>query len=134
MKANELKSKLEKSGEELINTYYSDNTIIDKLTNSTLKAMLKANITKIDGILDLFTDANGEIDADAIIGCYAEQIGNGLQFDIKDYVKSDFIRNLLPNKVLIISKNDILNILKDRTSLMKPQQIILGQNVRENEQ
>lgn len=134
MKANELKQKLEKCGEELINTYYNDNTMIDKITNSTLKAMLKANITKIDGILDLFTDVNGDIDADAIISCYAEQIGNGLQLDIKEYIKSDFIRNLLPNKVLIISKDDILNIIKDRTSLMKPQQITLSQNIKEYEQ
>lgn len=119
MKANELKQKLEKSAIELINVYYNDNTLIDKLTNSTLKAILKANMTKIDGVLDLFTDNEGNIDAESILSCYAEQIGDGLELDIKQYIKSDFICNLLPNKVLIISKDDILKIIKDETKLQQ---------------
>lgn len=46
MKANELKQKLEKSAIEIIDVYYNENTLVEKLTNSTLKAMLKANMTK----------------------------------------------------------------------------------------
>lgn len=121
MKANELKCKLEKTATDLINAYYGDNTLIDKLTNSTLKAMLKANMTKIDSVLVLFTDKDGNIDAESIISCYAEQIGDGLELDIKDYIKSDFICSLLPNKALLISKEDIMKIIRDEKQL--PQRI-----------
>lgn len=115
MKANELKQKLEKSANDLINAYYGENTMVDKLTNSTLKAILKANMTKMDGVLELFTDKDGNIDAESIISCYAEQIGDGLELDLKQYIKSDFICSLLPNKVLIISRDDIMKIVKDET-------------------
>lgn len=120
MKANELKTKLQKSGEDLINVYFNDDTLIDKLANSTLKAMLKANMTKIDGALELFADKDGEINADEIISTYAEQLGSGMEFDLKQFIKSDFIRNLLPNKSVIIKKDDILDIIKKEE---KPQLI-----------
>lgn len=121
MKANELKTKLQKSGEDLINVYFNDNTLVDKITNSTLKAMLKANITKIDGVLEMFADKDGNIDAEGIIESYAEQLTNGLEIDIKKYIKSSFICDLLPNKSVIIKKDDVLNIIKENP---KPQQII----------
>ena len=105
----------------MINVYFNDNTLVDKITNSTLKAMLKANMTKIDGVLEMFADKDGNIDAEGIIESYAEQLTNGLEIDIKKYIKSDFICNLLPNKSIIIKKDDVLNIIKETP---KPQQII----------
>lgn len=69
--------------------------------------------------MDLFTDKDGNIDAESIISCYADQVGDGLELDIKQYIKSDFICNLLPSKVLIISKDDILKIIKDETKLQQ---------------
>ena len=32
--------------------------------------------------------------------------------DIRDYIKNDFIKGILPNKSLIIKSNDILDMLK----------------------
>lgn len=116
MKTQELKMKLQETAEKLINTYFSDTTIIDRMTNATLKSLLKANMTKIDEILNMFTDKNGEIDAEYIIGNYAEAIGESFQIDIKDCIKSDFIKSLLPNKILIISKDDVLNIINQDIS------------------
>lgn len=117
MKAQELKDKLQQTGEQLINTYFDDSSMIDRMTNATLKSLLKANMTKIDEILNMFTDKNGEIDAEYILGNYADAIGEYFQLDLRDCIKSDFIKSLLPNKVLIISKQDILNIIKQQPKI-----------------
>ena len=45
---------------------------------------------------------------------YAEQFANGgVKFDIKQFVDSDFLKGFLPDKFLLIGKDDILKILKD---------------------
>ena len=35
---------------------------------------------------------------------------DGFVFDIRDYIKNDIIKSLLPNKALIIKKEDFENI------------------------
>ena len=37
---------------------------------------------------------------------------NGLVFDIKKYINNDTVKNLIPDKILVIKREDILNILK----------------------
>ena len=122
MKANELKTKLQKSGEDLINVYFNDNTLVDKITNSTLKAMLKANMTKIDGVLEMFADKDGNIDAEGIIESYAEQLTNGLEIDIKKYINVFSLRNhgILNNIPVteIIYIHSKLMIVDDRTVIL----------------
>lgn len=111
MQATEFKLRLQSVAENLINTYFGDNTIVDKLTNSTLKVLLRNNMYQIDDLLKLFADKNGEIDAQSVINTYIEQLGDGLQFDIKNYITNDFVRNMLPDKYLIIRKEDLMQIL-----------------------
>ena len=49
-----------------------------------------------------------------IVNAYAEQFANGgVKFDIKQFVDSDFLKGFLPDKFLLIGKDDILKILKD---------------------
>lgn len=117
MKASELKLRIQTSAENLIDVYFNDNTIVDKLANSTMKVLLRNNIYKVDDVLKLFTDKEGEIDAKSIIDTYANTFGEGIPFDIKGYIKSDFVRNLLPNKTLIITKEDILKIIEDNNNI-----------------
>ena len=59
-------------------------------------------------------DERGTIDEDIILEEYSKVIGeSGLIIDIRDFVKNEFIRNLLPNKALIIKKDDLRKIFSD---------------------
>ena len=113
MKAGELKLRLSHTVMGLIDTYFSGTTISEKFVNSTLKIILKQNTYKIDPLLDLFTDKNGDINAAEIVAEYANMIDeNGFIFDLKQYIDNDAIKNMLPDKVLIIKRDDILGLLK----------------------
>lgn len=112
MKTGELKMRLVNSAMEMIDTYFGGSNMSEKFVNSTLKIILKQNIYKIDPMLELFTDENGEINADEIIAEYANMIGeNGYVFDLKQYVNNDIARSLIPDKVLVIKREDILGLL-----------------------
>ena len=113
MKAGELKMRLANSVMGLIDTYFGGTTMSEKFINSTLKIILKQNLYKIDPMLDLFVDQNGEINAQEIVAEYANMIDeNGYVFDLKQYVENDTIKALIPNKILVIKREDILNLLK----------------------
>lgn len=112
MKTSEFKLKVVGGINNLIDDYFGSNNISDKFINSTLKILVKQNTHKFDDILELFADEKGEIDTQEMIKEYSNLIGEqGLVFDIKQYIKSDFIKNMMPNKVLIIKKDDIINML-----------------------
>ena len=113
MKIGEVKMRLSNSVMGLIDTYFSGNALNEKFINSTLKIILKQNLYKIDSILSLFTDQNGEINTDEIVTEYSKMIDeNGIVFDLKKYIDNDLIKTIVPDKVLILKREDILNIFK----------------------
>lgn len=113
MKASEFKLRLVTTVDELIDVYFADATMVDKMINSTLKIIVKNNVHKADDIINMFADKNGEINVNEIVDEYSKQLGDeGIQFDIKDYVKNDFIKSILPDKFLLITKDDIMKLLK----------------------
>ena len=112
MKASEVKKKLIGFANGLIDTYFSSTSLSDKMINSTLKIIVKQNSYRADNVLKLFADEKGEIDMKEIVYEYAEKIGDsGITFDLRDYVNNDFMKQYLPNKVLIIKKDDIMSLL-----------------------
>lgn len=113
MKASEFKLRLVTTIDGLIDIYFGESTMTDKMINSTLKIIVKNNIHKADDIINMFADKNGEINVNEIVDEYSKQLGDeGVQFDIKDYVKNDFIKSLLPDKCLLITKDDIMKLLR----------------------
>jgi hypothetical protein len=97
---------------DMINTYFGGSTMNEKFINSTLKIILKQNIYKVDGILALFADKDGDIDIANVVEEYSKMIGDqGLVFDLKQYVDNDFAKSLIPDKVLIIKREDIAKLL-----------------------
>lgn len=113
MKIGEVKLRLSNSVMNMIDTYFCANTLNEKFINSTLKILLKQNIYKIDGILGLFSDQNGDINVEEIVKEYSNMFDeNGLIFDLKDYIDNEMIKSFIPNKVLVVKKEDILNIFK----------------------
>ena len=112
MRTAEIKLKLVNSVNRMIDTYFGMPTITEKMINATLKVLLKQNIHKVDGILKMFENECGEINPQDILIEYANQIDeSGITIDIRDYVNNDTIRQMLPNKVLIIKRDDILNLI-----------------------
>ena len=112
MKVGEFKIRLSNSIINMIDTYFGGSTLNEKFINSTLKIILKQNIYKIDSMLEFFTDQNGEINASDIITEYANIIDEkGYVFDLKQYVDNDTIKKFIPDKILIIKREDILNLL-----------------------
>lgn len=111
MKIGEVKMKLSNSVMGLIDTYFSGNALNEKFINSTLKIILKQNLYKIDSILSLFTDQNGDINTDEIVMEYSKMIDeNGIVFDLKKYIDNDLVKTIVPDKILILKREDILNI------------------------
>lgn len=112
MKAGEIKMRLSNTVLSMIDTYFSDNTMTEKFINSTLKILLKQNLNKIDPMLELFADENGDINAEEIIAEYAQMFDDsGYIFDLRDYIENDTVKRFIPDKALVIKREDILNIL-----------------------
>ena len=108
MKTSEFKLSVVQGLNNLVDDYFGTNSHADKFINSTLKILIKQNTYKLDDMLCLFTDANGNIDESIIIEEYSKVIGDsGFILDIRDFVKNDLVKNLLPNKALIIKKEDL---------------------------
>jgi hypothetical protein len=113
MKIGELKIRLSNSVIGLIDTYFSGTALNEKFINSTLKILLKQNLYKLDSMLSLFADKDGNINADEIINEYSKMIDdNGLIFDLKNFIDNDLIKSFIPDKALIIKREDILNLLR----------------------
>lgn len=112
MKAGEIKMRLFNTVITMIDTYFGATTMSEKFINSTLKILLKQNIGKIEPMLELFSDENGEINAEEIINEYAEMFDeSGYVFDLKNFIENETVKKFIPDKVLVIKREDILNIL-----------------------
>jgi hypothetical protein len=112
MKIAEVKIRLINTANSLIDTYFNGSDFSDKFLNSTMKIIIKQNANKFDDVFKLFADKNDDIDLDMMVNEYSKMISdNGIIFDIKDYVSNDFVKNMLPDKVLVIKKEDILSLV-----------------------
>ena len=114
MTISELKLRLNTSLNGLIDTYFGNANVTERMINATLKMLVKQNINKADKAMMLFADENGEICPKEILQMYAEQIGDdGITLDIREWIHNDFIKNMLPSKVLLLKKEDILNLIPE---------------------
>ena len=112
MNTSEVKLKLITSVNRLIDTYFGMPTVTEKMINATLKVVVKQNAYKIDGFLNMFADQNGEINPQEILIEYANQIDdNGLIIDIKQYINNETLKQILANKVLVLKREDIINLI-----------------------
>ena len=113
MKIGEVKLKLSNAVLNLIDTYFNGKDMSERFINSTLKIILKQNLYRADSVLSLFADKDGNINTDEIVEEYSKMIGeSGYIFDIKEYISNETVRNMIPNKVLVIKQEDILNLFK----------------------
>jgi hypothetical protein len=108
MKASEFKLSIVQGINNLIDDYFGSNTMGDRFINSTLKIMVRQNTYKLDNIVELFTDESGWVDEEVIIEEYSKVLGeSGFIFDLRDMIKNEMIRSMLPNRALIIKSEDL---------------------------
>lgn len=101
MKTNDAKQVIVKHLNKLIGEWFGDKPIIQAIA----KTALQANINKYDTLLEMLTDNDGNLLVNELITNLG--IGNGIEIDLTT------ISPLLPNRVVIISKSDIDNLLTD---------------------
>lgn len=112
MNISELKMRLLNKANSLIDIYFNGNGLTEKFINSTLKIVMKQNIHKIDNIFELFADKNGDIDLHMLINEYSKMIPEeGITFDLKEHINNELVRNMIPDKVLLIKREDIMSII-----------------------
>lgn len=101
MQINEVKTVIYNHLTKLINEWFNDKPLIKALA----KTIVQANLNKYDNVLEMITNEKGDVMVDELI----ENMGivDGYQIDLTS------ISPLLPNRIVIISKEDIQNILKD---------------------
>lgn len=101
MQINEVKTVIYNHLSKLINDWFGDKPLVKALA----KTIIQANLNKYDNVLEMITDEKGDVLIDELI----ENMGilGGYQIDLST------ISPYLPNRILIISKEDIQNILKD---------------------
>ena len=105
MQLNDFKQVITKHLNRLINEWFDDSPIFKALAMT----MLKANMNKYDNYLNLLTDENGEVMIEDLITNL--NLRDGYEIDLTK------ISPLLPSRVLIISKQDIENILNDLNAI-----------------
>lgn len=90
-----------------------DNGFQDGMINGVLKTIVKANQNKYDELLKVFTDEQGNIDLSEIRKQMEKVIPENLEMDLKDYAnKMGVPPYLVPNKVLILPKKDVIDLFK----------------------
>jgi hypothetical protein len=114
IRISEFKSKLVIGADQLIDTYFSNSTIGDRLINATVKIIVKQNIDKMDNFVGLFADKDGFIDTDVIVKEYGKAFGaDKIILDLRDFVDNDIVRRALPNKALAIRIDDVAKIFEE---------------------
>lgn len=113
MKVAEFKLRILTGLNNWVDEYFGLDTINERLINTTLKLLIKQNSNKYDKYIYMFADENGEVNAHEIIESYSNLIGpNGVTIDLKQYVDNSILREFIPNKVLIIRKSDLLELIQ----------------------
>lgn len=90
-----------------------DNGFQDGMINGVLKTIIKANQNKYDELLKVFTDEQGNIDLSEINKQMEKVVPENLEIDLKDYAnKIGVPPYLVPNKILILPKQDVISLFK----------------------
>lgn len=101
MTKDELKPILKDFLTGMMNDWFSDKPIWKTLGNS----LITANINKYDNVMDMFADEHGNIDVEGILNSIGDAMEDSFKIDLQEFSP------LLPNRILLISKQDIKNLL-----------------------
>lgn len=116
MSTEEVKMRIVKFINKTMDAYIPQSNVVDRLKNCTFKLWFEQNISRIDPILATFVDSKGELDIKFITHYYEEALFEKGEFklDIRDLIPDDyvFIKEMLPNKLILFKKNDLIEIFE----------------------
>lgn len=92
----------------MMRDWFADKPLIQALGIT----IVQTNVNKFDGIIDMLTMEDGNINIDALV----ENLGSILENDYT--IDLSTISPYLPNRVLIISKSDIQDIINEIKGLV----------------
>lgn len=88
---------------QLMSEWFSDKPLIQAIGIT----IIQTNVNKFDGLIDMLTDNEGNVNIDGLV----ENLGNTLEQDYT--IDLTTISPYLPNRILIISKSDIQNLIEE---------------------
>lgn len=97
MKKEDLKPKIQAFLHQMMSEWFPDKNVLRGLGN----ALIDASVNKYDNILDMFADEKGEIDVEGII----KNMDDTIEIDLQS------LSPILPNRILLITKNDLMRML-----------------------
>lgn len=101
MKKEQLKPIIAYFLKKMMGEWFSDKPIWRVLGLS----LIDANINKYDNIIDMFADENDNIDVEGVLNNLTSAIEDSFKIDLQQFSP------LLPNRILLISKDDIKSLL-----------------------
>ena len=101
MQTSKAKAVIVKHLNKLITEWFADKPLIQAIA----KTVLQANINKYDNLLEMLTNEKGELMVNELINNLG--IMNGYEIDLTT------ISPLLPNRIVLITKEDIQNLIND---------------------
>lgn len=101
MQTSEAKAVIVKHLNKLITEWFGDKPLIQAIA----KTALQANLNKYDNILEMLTNEKGELMVNELFNNLG--IMNGYQIDLTT------ISPLLPNRIVLITKEDIESLIRD---------------------
>ena len=87
----------------MMRDWFSDKPLIQAIGIT----VVQTNLNKFDGLLDMLTDENGNVNIDGLI----ENLGGILENDYT--IDLTTISPYLPNRILIISRDDIKGLINE---------------------
>ena len=113
MKVQEFKLMLLNKLYTITDEWFDTNTLQDRFINGTLKTIIKANKNKYDNLINMFADENGDIDLSEMRNQLINVIPERIEMDVNEITsKWNIPSYLIPNKLLLLTRKDILDILK----------------------
>ena len=88
---------------QLMSEWFNDKPLIQAIGIT----IIQTNVNKFDGLIDMLTDNEGNVNIDGLV----ENLGNTLEQDYT--IDLTTISPYLPNRILIISKSDIQNLIEE---------------------
>ena len=102
MKRDELKPVVSDFLKGMMDGWFEDKPIWKGLGYS----LIDANINKYDSVIDMFADENGDIDINSLKKNMGDTITEPFKIDLQQ------ISPILPNRILLIGKDDIDRLFK----------------------
>lgn len=113
MKVQEFKLMVLNKLYKITDEWFDTNTLQDRFINGTLKTIIKANQNKYDNLINMFADENGNVDLSEMRNQLVNVIPEKIEMDVTEITsKWNVPSYLLPKKVLLLTRKDILDILK----------------------